>query len=155
MFLGDYGANYGARGIIALIAFGANLPADAVYPTAFVDAEGTALNGAHRYALHFDAGLAPPVKAFWSITMYDPQSFFVDNALHRYAISSWMPLAYNSDGSLDICIQHETPAEEKVANWLPAPEGDFNITLRMYWPKDQSPSIVDGSWKPPAVTQFP
>jgi hypothetical protein len=155
MILGDYGTNYRARAIIALIAFGANLPMDAVYPTTFVDAEGKPLNGASRYRLHFDPGLTPPVKAFWSITLYDPQSFFVANPLNRYALSSWMPLKRNADGSLDLYIQHASPGQDLEVNWLPAAAGDFNITLRMYWPTDRRPSIIDGSWKPPAVIRVP
>ena len=146
-----FGTDYNTRAFIALIALGANLPADSIYPTTFVDREGKPLNGANRYVLHFDAGMTPPVNAFWSLTMYDPQSFFVGNAINRYAISSWMPLQRNDDGSLDIYIQHEPPGADREANWLPAPEGGFNMTMRMYWPKDQSPSIIDGSWKPPAV----
>jgi hypothetical protein len=151
MDIGAFGTDYDTRAFIALIAFGANLPADSLYPTSFVDAEGKPLNGANRYTLHFDAGLTPPVNAFWSVTMYDPQSFFVDNPINRYAISSWMPLHHNGDGSLDICIQHDSPGADKETNWLPAPDSGFNITLRMYWPKDETPSIIDGSWKPPAV----
>jgi hypothetical protein len=150
MDIGAFGIDYDTRAFIALIAFGANLPADSLYPTTFVDGEGRPLNGANRYVLHFDAGLTPPVKAFWSVTMYDPQSFFVDNSIDRYAISSWMLLKRNNDGSLDIYIQHDSPGADKETNWLPAPDGGFNITMRMYWPKD-SPSIIDGSWKPPAV----
>jgi hypothetical protein len=155
MILGNYGNNYAARAMIALIAFGANLPADAVYPTTFVDADGNPLDGAHRYILHFESGQTPPVNAFWSITMYDPQSFFVDNLLGRYAISSWMPLTRNTDGSIDIHIQHDSTGKEQVANWLPAPSGGFNVTLRMYWPKSEDPSILDGSWKPPGVIRQP
>jgi hypothetical protein len=155
MILGNYGTNYRARALIALIAFGANLPADAVYPTTFVDAEGKPLNGAHRYRLHFDKGHTPPIKAFWSVTLYDPQSFFVANPLNRYALSSWMPLKRNADGSLDLYIQHDSPGKSFEVNWLPAAAGDFNITLRMYWPTDQSPSIIDGSWKPPGVIRVP
>ena len=155
MDIGAFGTDYDTRAFIALIAFGANLPEDALYPTAFVDGEDKPFDGANRYVLHFDAGLTPPVNAFWSVTMYDPQSFFVDNAINRYAISSWMPLKPNDDGSVDIHIQHDSPGADKEANWLPAPSGGFNLTLRMYWPKDQSPSIIDGSWKPPAVTKVP
>ena len=153
--IGAFGTDYDARAFIALIALGANLPADSLYPTTFVDAEGEPLDGANRYVLHFDAGQTPPVNAFWSVTMYDPQSFFVENPIHRYAISSWMPLRLNGDGSLDIVIQHASPGAEREANWLPGPDGGFNITMRMYWPKDQSQSIIDGSWKPPAVTGLP
>jgi hypothetical protein len=85
--------------------------------------------------------------------MYDPESFFVENPIHRQAISSWMPLRRNDDGSLDVYIQHASPGSDKEANWLPAPKGEFNITMRMYWPKDQAPSILDGSWIPPAIAK--
>jgi hypothetical protein len=149
--LGNYGSDYGTRAIIGLIAFGANLPADAVYPTTFLDSAGKPLNGGSRYTLHFDKERTPPVNAFWSVTMYDSQSFFVDNPINRYAISSWMPLKYNSDGSIDLYIQRESPGSERESNWLPAPAGNFNVTLRMYWPKDKPPSIHDGTWVPPAV----
>lgn len=155
MILGNYGDNYAARAVIALVALGANLPADAVYPTTFVDAEGNPLDGAHRYTLHFDPGQTPPVNAFWSVTLYDPQSFFVDNPLGRYAVSSWMPLTRNQDGTIDIYLQHDSPGKEREPNWLPAPSGGFNVTLRMYWPKSQDPSILDGSWKPPGVIRQP
>ena len=146
-FLGNYGTNYRARAIIALIAFGANLPADAVYPTTFVDADGNPLNAANRYRLHFEPGLTPPVRAFWSVTLYDAHSFFVANALNRYALSSWMPLKRNVDGSLDLYIQPDSPGKDLEANWLPAASGDFNLTLRMYWTSVAPPSILDGSWK--------
>jgi hypothetical protein len=66
-----------------------------------------------------------------------------------------MPLQRNGDGSLDIYIQHDSPGADKETNWLPAPDGGFNITMRMYWPKDHSPSIIDGSWRPPAVYKVP
>jgi len=150
--LGNFGADFGTRAVIAMLAFGANLPADAVYPTTYVDERGQALNGATRYTLHFNAGATPPVNAFWSVTMYSAQSFFVDNPINRYAISSWMPLQHNRDGSIDLYIQHESPGEALQSNWLPAPAGDFNLTLRMYWPNDVGPSITNGSWVPPAVT---
>ena len=151
MDIGAFGTNYELRALIALIAIGANIPADSIYPTAYDDAAGEPLNGANRYVLHFDAGLTPPVKAFWSVTMYDPDSFFVKNAIDRHAVSSWMPLSRNADGLLDIFIQNEAPGAGKDANWLPAPEGAFNITMRMYWPEAGAPSIIDGSWQPPAI----
>jgi len=153
MILGNYGSDYGARAVVSLIGLGANLPADAVYPSAFVDGEGKALDGANKYVIHFDKGATPPVNAFWSVTMYNPDSFFVANPLNRYAISSWMPLKKNKDGSLDLYVQHDSPGKDKEANWLPASDKDFNVTLRMYWPVEKAPSIIDGSWKPPAVKQ--
>lgn len=151
MILGNYGSDYGARAVVALVGLGANLPQDAVYPSAYVDGESKSLDGANKYVIHFDKGATPPVKAFWSITMYNPESFFVANPLNRYAISSWMPLKKNPDGSLDIYVQHDSPGKAKESNWLPASDKDFNMTLRMYWPSDKAPSILDGSWKPPAV----
>jgi hypothetical protein len=66
-----------------------------------------------------------------------------------------MPLKRNSDGSIDLYLQQDSPGKDKEANWLPAPAGEFNVTLRMYWPNDKNPSIIDGSWKPPAVTRVP
>ena len=153
MTVGDFGTNYQTRALITWIAFGANLAADAVYPTSYVDIDGNTLNGSNRYALHFEEGNTPPVNAFWSVTMYGPDSFFVDNALNRYAVSSWMPLQRNHDGSIDIYLQKDSPGKDKEGNWLPAPDGDFNVTLRMYWPKSDKPSILDGSWIPPGLTK--
>jgi hypothetical protein len=72
----------------------------------------------------------------------------VANPINRYNIAGWMPLKYNSDGSLDIYIQRDSPGTAKEANWLPAPPGKFSVTLRIYWPKE---SVLDGTWKPPAI----
>lgn len=150
MNLADFGTDYGVRGIVALIGFGANLPADAIYPTAFVDGDGKPLDGANNYVLHFDKGQAPPANAFWSLTMYNAESFFVENPLNRYNIAAWMPLKYNKDGSLDVYIQRESPGKDKQANWLPAAEGPFSVTMRIYWPK---PEALDGTWKPSPIVQ--
>jgi hypothetical protein len=156
MSLGNYGTDYQTRALIALIAFGANLAADAVYPTSYLDADGQPFTGTNRYVLHFDKGQTPPVHAFWSVTLYNSESFFVDNTIDRYAISSWMPLRHNSDGSIDVYIQHDSPGKDREPNWLPAPSAAaFNLTLRMYWPTDKAPSFLDGSWKPPAVRRVP
>jgi len=154
MTVGNYGTDYRTRALIALVAFGANLAADAVYPTTYLDADGQPLEGSNHYVLHFEPGQTPPANAFWSVTLYDAESFFVANPIDRYAVSSWMRLKRGSDGSLDIYVQHDSPGKENEANWLPAPEGAFNMTLRMYWPKDKPPSVLDGSWTPPAVKRL-
>ncbi len=151
MVLGNFGTDYGARALVALVGLGANLPQDAMYPSAYVDGGGKPLSGAGKYVIHFDKGATPPVQAFWSVTMYDPESFFVANAINRYAISGWMPLKKNADGSLDIYVQHRSPGKDRESNWLPASDKDFNMTLRMYWPNAKAPSILDGTWQPPAV----
>jgi len=148
MNVGAFGTDYGFRAVVALIGLGANLRADAIYPMAFTDGDGKPLNGANRYVVHFDKGQTPPANAFWSLTMYNAQSFMVDNPINRYDIASWMPLEYNEDGSLDVYVQRDSPGEDKLANWLPAATGDFSITMRVYWPQ---PAMLDGSWTPPPV----
>jgi hypothetical protein len=148
MKVGEFGTDYGLGAVVALIGLGANLPADAIYPNAFTDGDGKPLSGAHRYVVHFDKGQTPPANAFWSMTMYDAQSFMVENPINRYDIAGWMPLKYNQDGSLHVYVQKDSPGKDKEANWLPDAAGDFSITMRVYWPK---PAMLDGRWTPPPV----
>jgi len=148
---GVYGANYLMRGLITAIGLGANRPQDAVYPTSTADAGGSKYNGGNKYVMHFPKGHLPPVQGFWSLTMYNSQYFFVENPLNRYSISPRQNLKSNPDGSTDLYIQHESPGKDKESNWLPAPAGDFLLMLRMYWPNETDPSILDGSWSIPAV----
>jgi hypothetical protein len=148
--LGQYGTDYLRRAAVAWLGLGANLPSDALYPITRVDADGKPLNGSSGYLLHFEVGETPPVHAFWSLTMYNDRQFFVDNPLDRYAIGDRDPLELNADGSLDLLIQHTRPVERAESNWLPAPAGDFNLILRMYWPRAVA---LDGTWAPPALTR--
>ncbi|MFA5331812.1 MAG: DUF1254 domain-containing protein [Methanoregula sp.] len=148
--LGNFGTNYDLRAATAYTGLGANIAADAIYPSVKVDRTGVFINGSHTYALHFNKSDLDVANAFWSVTMYDAQGFMVPNSIDRYAISSWMPVNYNPDGSLDIYIQNTTPGQNRTGNWLPAPEGDFTMTLRIYWPKEQ---VLNGSWYPPAVVR--
>ena len=148
---GIYGTEYLQRALVTAIGLGANRPEDAIYPTSDVDADGKPYDGANKYVMHFDKGEMPPVKAFWSLTMYDDKYFFVENKLNRYTLSSRSKFAYNKDGSVDLYIQKDSPGKGKDANWLPAPAGKFILMLRLYWPSETPPSIIDGSWKPPAV----
>jgi hypothetical protein len=149
---GSYGTNYLQRAYVTAIGLGANLPQDAVYPTSEGPSQGVKYNGTHRYVMHFDKGQLPPVRGFWSLTMYDADYFFVDNALNRYTLSQRDNLGTNPDGSVDLFIQADPPPPDKTANWLPAPTGDFVLMLRMYWPQETPPSIIDGTWKVPPVT---
>jgi hypothetical protein len=99
----------------------------------------------------FPKGQLPPANGFWSITMYDSKYFFVANPLNRYSISARQDLKANADGSVDIYIQNESPGADKESNWLPAPKDKFILMMRLYWPKEGNPSILDGSWViPPA-----
>jgi len=101
--------------------------------------------------MHFDKGQMPPVNGFWSLTMYNAEYFFVANPLNRYTLSARNDLKKNADGSVDLYLQNENPGPEKQSNWLPAPAGKFIPMLRLYWPKETPPSIIDGTWKIPAV----
>lgn len=148
---GVYGTDYLQRAFITAIGLGANRPQDAVYPTSEADADSKPYSGANKYVVHFPKGQTPPVDAFWSITMYNGDYFFVDNPLNKYTVSPRNNLKYNADGSLDIYIQNEPPGKDREANWLPAPKDKFILMLRLYWPKEKDPSIINGTWKPPAV----
>jgi hypothetical protein len=146
--MGVYGNYYLKRAMVALVGLGANLPEDAVYPLNLGDADGMPLTGANQYVLHFAKNEIPPVAAFWSVTLYDKDGFPTANDLNRNAIGDRDDLKFNADDSLDLYIQHASPGAEKESNWLPAPTGDFNLTMRLYAPKAE---ILDDRWVPPAI----
>jgi len=148
---GIYGTDYLMRALVTAIGLGANRPQDAVYPTSQKDAEGQKYNGANKYVTRFPKGQLPPARGFWSLTMYDSNYFFVDNPLNRYSISARQNLKTNPDGSTNLYIQKDSPGADKESNWLPAPPGDFILMMRLYWPSETSPSIINGSWKIPPV----
>ncbi len=150
MKTGVYGNDYLQRAFVAANGLGANLPQDAIYPTTSTDNNDQPLNGANRYIIHFVKGQTPPVSGFWSLTLYDPQYFFIANPLNRYSLSSRDKLKTNEDGTLDLYIQHDSPGVDKESNWLPAPEGNFILMQRFYWPKD---SLISGAWSPSAVME--
>jgi hypothetical protein len=149
--MGVYGNYYLKRAIVAQVGLGANLPEDAIYPLNLGDETGKPLDGAIKYALHFDKGNTPPAGAFWSVTLYDNEGFQLANPLNRFAVSSWMPFKYNPDGSLDLYFQNESPGADKEANWLPAPKGPFTLTMRIYAPRSEA---LTGKWNPPPVTRM-
>jgi len=124
-----------------------------VYPYTEVDSTGKTLTGANNYTLTFPKDQTPPVNAFWSITMYmvDGGWWFVPNPLNKFTVSPRNDLKYNADGSLTLYFQNASPGADKEANWLPAPKGEFIPMLRMYWPKENTPSILNGTWKIPPV----
>jgi hypothetical protein len=144
--IGRYGVNYLARAVVARVALGANPPEDAVYLNCFKEPTGKPLEGAYR--IHFEKSELPPVHAFWSITVYDADGYFIRNAAGRHAIGDRDPLRFNPDGSLDLYLQSEVPDGNR-SNWLPTPaSGPFNLSFRLYWPKRE---ILDGKWTPPPV----
>ena len=151
--LGRYGTDYNTRAAVAMVGLGANLPEDAAYPNTALDHQGQALNGKHRYRLHFAANALPPVKAFWSITAYGADEFLIDNPLQRFAIGDRDPLVFNADGSLDLWVQATPPSQkEAAANWLPVQmSAPFLLNARLYWPEDKA---LNGQWKMPVVERL-
>lgn len=148
---GIYGDNYIQRALITAIGLGANRPEDAVYPTSEGSSIMSPYTGEKKYRMHFNKGELPPVNGFWSLTMYDVNYFFVPNPINRQSISARQDLKPNADGSVDLYIQNESPGADKESNWLPAPKDKFILMMRLYWPKETAPSIIDGTWKIPPV----
>ena len=147
------------RAAAAMAGIYGNDAEEAMYPSTKVDGIGAPLDGSkHSYTLTFAANGLPPVRAFWSVTMYDANTqLLIENPINRYVINSPMlpELKTNTDGSLTIYIQKDEPPADKKSNWLPAANGPIYLVMRLYWPrKNPPPSILppgDGSWGPPGV----
>jgi len=149
--IGNYGSNYAFRAAVAKIGLGALPVSEAAYPNTKLDIngdylDGRLLGGRKSYRLHFDAGQLPPVDAFWSLSLYNEQGYFVESPINRYSIGDRDALHYNADGSLDILIQASKP--DDVRNWLPAPKAKFALTMRLYSPKKR---FLDKVWSLPPV----
>ena len=125
------------RAIVARLGLGTNLPEDSIYPVTRLDAEDKPLTGANRYAIVFRRA-APAGRRVLSLTLYNSKQAFVDNPINRYAIGDRDPLKFDADGSLTLYVQHDSPGKDKESNWLPAPKDEFNLVLRLYWPKKES-----------------
>jgi hypothetical protein len=143
------GGDYLRRARTANFAMGTADSEDAVFPLTLSDHNGQGLNGAHAYTLRFESDALPPAKALWSLALYDMDQLFVDNSIDRYALGSRDTLEFGPSGTLEIAIQHKRP-EGSSANWLPAPVGDFNLMLHLYWPGKRA---LNGGWTPPSVTR--
>lgn len=148
--IGVYKTDYEIRAFVAMIGLGALPAEEAAYANAKKDREGDPLDGCNRYRVHFDAGRTPPVDAFWSLTLYDKKGFLVSNSIRRYTIGDRDSLSRNSDGSIDIFIGVDFPITGS-ANWLPSCRGPFEVTMRLYMPKQ---SFLGGTWKPPAIERI-
>jgi hypothetical protein len=143
------GDNYLYRMAGAVIGIYGNTKAEAMYPIFATDSTGAPLDGANNYTYRFPPGQLPPVKAFWSLTMYRmPQSLLVANPINRYLINSPMlpSLKADPDGGYTIYIQNQSPGPDKESNWLPSPEGAFQVVERLYWPDE---AALNGTWQAP------
>jgi hypothetical protein len=151
---GSYGTDYALRAVVDRVGLGAPLSKLAMYPFTITDSNLHPLTGSSRYVAHFPAHDLPfPARAFWSLTMYDSNGFFVPNSARVYLINNRTPLHYNRDGSLDIYIQATAPRNPAQREaWLPSPPGkSFRLLMRLYQPVDL-PGIINGrSWQPPTV----
>lgn len=153
--IGNFGTDYDVRAAVALVGLLALPPEEAMYTNAYLDARNHPLDGHHRYRLHLPPG-GVPVDAFWSLSLYsveaDGRAYFAENSLHRYAIGDRTPgLHKNADGSLDLLIQHDAPAETEQANWLPAPAGPFRLAMRAYQPRAE---LLDGRFRYPPLERL-
>jgi hypothetical protein len=151
---GRYGTDYTARAVVDAIGLGAPVSALAIYPFTITDSTLHPLTGANRYVAHFAASELPfPVKAFWSLTMYDSNGFLVPNKARIYLVNNRSRLRYNSDGSLDIYVQPTAPRDPpRRRNWLPSPAGEaFRLIMRLYEPRDVAGILSGRSWQPPTV----
>ena len=146
--VGRFGTDYQMRARVALVGIGINTVEESTYPTALTDSAGEMLNGANRYRMVFKRGKLPPVRGFWSVTMYDSNGYLVPNAAKVYAVGPDPPgMITRKDGSVVIVVQKSKPTEKDV-NWLPSPEAGFRLNMRLYVP---SKSILNGTWKPPGI----
>lgn len=153
--LGDFGQDYEFRAQIALTGLFALPVAEAIYTRSTGD-NGSGLFDGDRYRLTFPAGQLLPVDGFWSLTAYkaypEGQFLFAPNAIDRYSIGDRTPgLAYNRDGSLDLWICRQDPGGKRTANWLPAPDGPFMLSLRAYLPR---PTLITGEYRAPALVKI-
>ena len=145
----EFGTDYYTRAAGAKSNILVNRPSETKYFYQDLDANGDRLNGKNSYTVTFAKGQLPPVKGFWSLTLYNEHHFFVPNELNRYSLGTKNKgLVFDADGSLTLHAQAKSPGKDKEANWLPAPDGDFSLYVRAYWP--QAP-ITNGKWTSPAV----
>ena len=151
--LGAFGTDYIHRAGMMYAGPYDNRTIETMYYFTDNDTQLEQLNGNSLYAVIFPKGQLPPVKGFWSLTMYDPQHFFYANDLNRYSLGtkSYKTLKYDADGGLTLYLGNKSPGTDKEANWIPAPASEFSLWLRAYWPEQ---ALLDGSWKPPAIRKM-
>ncbi|MGD1701766.1 DUF1254 domain-containing protein [Dapis sp. BLCC M229] len=153
--------NWLLRAMQAQAGFVANDPIEAIYMNVSLDGDGNRLSGANRYKLRFESDQKPEVNAFWSITMYNPQYNLVGNEINRFSLGDRSDIEDPEDGSVTIFIQHDRPSDcpskdedpsgDQCPNWLPAPEGNFLMFMRLYLPG--YPALSQW-WEPPALTNL-
>ncbi|WP_158305819.1 DUF1254 domain-containing protein [Parvularcula bermudensis] len=148
--LGEYDTNYLVRAVVSQIGFGANKNIYALYQNAQRDDDGDPLSGDTSYKMVYENGNTPPVEAFWSLTVYNDQGFLVENPLNKYAVGSNTGLVADENGTITVHFATKQPEGVPEANWLPVPDGPFEVTLRMYEPDQE---IIDAEWTAPPIVK--
>jgi hypothetical protein len=146
-----WGTDYLNRTAISKSSMYQNTSAETQYNLRELDGNGKPLDGNKSYTVTFARGQVPPVKGFWSLTLYDDEKFFFANPLNRFSLGTKnKTLKYGPDGSLTLYLGAKSPGQNKEANWLPAPVGAFSLILRLYWPEA---SVLSGEWRPPELKE--
>jgi hypothetical protein len=147
----QFGLDYLTRAACAKSNIFVNKPIETKYFYQDLDSAAHRLNGNNKYTVTYSKGQIPPVKGFWSLTLYNQHHFFFPNDLKRYSLGTKnKTLKYNEDGSLTIYVQSSAPDQSKISNWLPAPKAEFSLYQRCYWPDEK---VLNGEWNPPPVVK--
>ncbi|MBY5357241.1 DUF1254 domain-containing protein [Rhizobium leguminosarum] len=147
----EWGTDYLNRTAISKSSMYQNTAAETQYNLRELDSEGNPFDGNKQYTVTFAKGQVPPVKGFWSLTMYNDVKFFNPNPLNRFSLGTKnKALKYAEDGSLTLYLGAKSPGAEKEANWLPAPTGHFSLIMRLYWPEE---AVLSGAWSPPEIIE--
>jgi hypothetical protein len=145
----EFGTDYLNRTAISKSSMYQNTGAETQYQLRELDSEKKPFDGNNQYAITFPKGKVPPVKGFWSLTLYNDVKFFHPNPLNRFSLGTKnKTLQYAADGSLTLYLGAKSPGKDKESNWIPAPAGHFSLILRMYWPE---PAVLNGTWLPPDI----
>jgi hypothetical protein len=147
---GNHKTDYILRAENAYLSLAANLNNDITRISSYADADNEKYDSSKKYVLHFAKEEIPPVNGLWSVSVYNGSGYFAKNSIKRFSIGSKDNLKFNKDGSVDIYIQKDNPGRDKQSNWLPSPEGEFEVLLRCYMPKDD---LLDGKWTFPAINK--
>ena len=124
------------------------MPPEAVYFYNDNDSSGAQMNGHNLYAMTFAKGQLPPVKGFWSLTLYNDRHLFNPNPYSATARHQEQDTAIQRRTVRSRCMRVRVTGKDKEANWLPAPDGKFSLYLRGYW---ADKAMLDGTWTPPTI----
>ena len=109
---------------------------EALYP-AIVTEDGAPMNAMHDYEIVMAAADLPPVKAFWSVTLYENETgFFIPNDRFKYSVGENAGYELDEDGGIRIVVAADQPEGVPEENWLPIERADMDldVIMRLYAP---------------------